>query len=69
MTEPEKRWGGYGRYVTRLTDHRRRETIVCFACRGPVYSVQGFGTKINCAGCGREDIRAIEIVRSPRHDQ
>ena len=54
--------GGYGVHIDKVTDFRRKETVVCFSCSGPVYYVtRRFCSGWHCEKCG--EIRAINIVR------
>lgn len=65
MTLPRS-WRGYGTWPTRLTDFRKKETVVCFACHGPVYLVQRvLHSTFECLKCKRE-IRSVEIVQTKR---
>lgn len=51
---------GYGIHVARITDHRRKHTIVCYRCRGPIYRAGGRAGEIHCEQCG--EIRAVETI-------
>lgn len=56
-----RRAGGYGIHIAKVTDFRRKETVVCFRCSGPVYYVtRRFCSGWHCESCG--EINAINVV-------
>lgn len=59
-----KKHGGYGRYVDRLTDRRRNQTMVCVFCRGPLFTISRslVGTSVHCERCG--EVRAVQVVEA-----
>jgi hypothetical protein len=53
----------YARWATRLTDHRKRTTVVCARCGGAVYAVnRAVYTTVECEMC-QQRVGTVRVVR------